>query len=246
MYPYPPIHSKITAAHQQRRACVYVRQSSVFQVLHHRESPERQYHLRERALQLGWAPGAITIIDEAQGQSATSAEHRQGFQRLVAEVAAGEGGLVLMLEASRLARSGADWHRRIELCSLAQTLIADAQALYDPRAPNDRLLLGVKGTLSEAELMTLRTRLFEGRWNKARKGQLDRSIPTGYVRDPDGRWVKDPDRQVQERLEYVFTPFRHSGVARQVLLRLKAEHLPLPVRAWGGPGHGPAAGGARP
>lgn len=238
MYPYSPARSKITAEHQQRRACVYVRQSSVFQVLHHRESTERQYPLRERALQLGWAPGAITIIDEDPGQSATSAEHRQGFQRLVAEVAAGEVGLVLMLEASRLARCGADWHRLIELCSLAQTLIADEQALYDPREPNDRLLLGVKGTLSEAELMTLRTRLFEGRWNKARKGQLDRSIPTGYVRDPDGRWVKDPHRQVQERLEYIFTLYRQSGVARQVLLRLKAEHLQLPVRVWGGPGHG--------
>ena len=108
MYPYSPARSKVTAEHQQRRACVSVRQSSVFQVQHHRESTERQYHLRERALELGWAPGAITIIDEDQGQSATSAQHRQGFQRLVAEVAAGEVGLVLMLEASRLARSGAD------------------------------------------------------------------------------------------------------------------------------------------
>jgi DNA invertase Pin-like site-specific DNA recombinase len=144
--------------------------------------------------------------------SAASADHRHGFQRLVAEVAAGQVGLVLMLEASRLARCGSDWHRLIELCSLAHTLIADEQAVYDPREPNDRLLLGVKGTLSEAELMTLRTRLFEGRWDKARKGQLGRSIPTGYVLDPDGRWVKDPDRHVQERLDYVFALFRQLGV----------------------------------
>ena len=146
-----------------------------------------------------------------KGRRAASAEHRQGFQRLVAEVAAGAVGLVLMLEASRLARCGSDWHRLIELCSLTRTLIADEQSVYDPREPNDRLLLGVKGTLSEAELMTLRTRLYEGRWNKARKGQLGRSLPTGYVRDPDGRWVKDPDRQVQERLGYVFTLFRQPG-----------------------------------
>lgn len=230
--------SKITAAHWQRGACVYVRQSTVFQVRHHRESTERQYCLGQRAQALGWAPSAITIIDEDQGQSATSADHRHGFQRLVAAVAAGEVGIVLMLEASRLARCGSDWHRLIELCSLTCTLIADDQAVYDPREPNDRLLLGVKGTLSEAELMTLRTRLFEGRWNKARKGQLGRSIPTGYVRDPDGRWVQDPDRQVRERLAYVFALFRQFGVARQVLLTLNREHLKLPVRIWGGPGHG--------
>ncbi len=140
-----------------------------------------------------------------------------------------------MLEASRLARCGSDWHRLIEICSLTRTLIADEQAVYDPRQPNDRLLLGVKGTLSEAELMTLRTRLHEGRWNKARKGQLHRSIPTGYVMSPDGEWVKDPDRQVQDRLDYVFALFRQLKVARQVLLRLQADKLKLPVRVWGGP-----------
>ena len=226
--------TKITADHRQRRACVYVRQSTVFQVLHHRESTERQYHLRQRARELGWAAATVVIIDEDQGQSGTSAEHRHGFQRLVAEVAAGEVGLVLMLEASRLARGGSDWHRLIEIGSLTRTLIADEQAVYDAREPNDRLLLGVKGTLSEAELMTLRTRLYEGRWNKACKGQLGRSIPTGYVRDPDGRWLKYPDRQVQERLGYVVMLFQPLGIARQVLLKLKAERLKLPVRLRGG------------
>ncbi len=238
MFPYRSASAQITPDHHQRRAYVYVRQSTVFQVVHHRESTERQYNLHQRAQALGWSPGAIAIIDEDQGQSAAAAEHRHGFQRLVAAVAAGEVGLVLMLEASRLARCGSDWHRLIELCSLTHTLIADEQSVYDPREPNDRLLLGVKGTLSEAELMTLRTRLFEGRWNKARKGQLGRSLPTGYGRDPAGRWVKDPDRQVQDRLGYVFTLFRRLGVARQVLMALQAEHLQLPVRCWGGPQHG--------
>jgi len=238
MYSYRSESSKIAVAHQQRCAYVYVRQSTVFQTVHHRESTERQYNLRQRAEALGWPAEAITVIDEDQGQSAVSAHHRHGFQRLVAAVAAGKVGLVLMLEASRLSRCGSDWHRLIELCSLTQTLIADEQSVYDPRQPNDRLLLGVKGTLSEAELMTLRTRLFEGRWNKARKGQLGRSVPTGYVCDGEGHWVKDPDRQVQDRLSYLFGLFRRLAVARQVLVSLKAEQLTLPVRLWGGPRHG--------
>lgn len=230
--------SKITAAHQQRQAYVYVRQSTVFQTVHHRESTERQYSLRHRAEALGWSVETIVVIDEDQGQSAVSAQHRHGFQRLVAAVAAGEVGLVLMLEASRLSRCGSDWHRLIELCSLSQTLLADEQCVYDPRQPNDRLLLGVKGTLSEAELMTLRTRLFEGRWNKARKGQLGRPLPVGYVDGAESGWGKDPDRQVQDRLTYLFELFRRLGVARQVLVTLKAEQLKLPVRVWGGPCHG--------
>jgi DNA invertase Pin-like site-specific DNA recombinase len=230
--------TKVRAEHVSRRACVYVRQSTVFQVAHHRESTERQYQLRQRAIELGWAPAAIDIIDEDQGQSATSATHRHGFQRLAAEVAARAVGIVLMLEASRLARCGSDWHRLIEICSVTQTLIADELAVYDPREPNDRLLLGVKGTLSEAELMTLRTRLYEGRWNKARKGQLARSVPIGYVVDAQGQWVKDPDGQVQARIEYVFALFRRLGVARQVVRVLREEQLTLPVRVWGGPGHG--------
>lgn len=233
-----PHESKIRAEHLQRRACVYIRQSTVFQVTHHRESTERQYNLRQRALAFGWEADTIAIIDDDQGQSATSAEHRLGFQRLAAEVAAHEVGIVLMLEASRLSRCGSDWHRLIEICSITQTLIADELAVYDPREPNDRLLLGVKGTLSEAELMTLRTRLHEGRWNKARKGQLARSVPTGYVVDEDGRWVKDPDRQVQERLAYVFALFRRLGVARQVVRVLSEEQLKLPVRVCGGPERG--------
>ena len=230
--------AKIDTDHLQRTALVYVRQSSAFQVMHHRESTERQYNLRDQALGLGWTSNAIETIDEDQGQSATSSEHRHGFQRLTAEVAAQHVGIVFMLEASRVARCGSDWHRLIEICSLTRTLIADEFAVYDPRQPNDRLLLGVKGTLSEAELMTLRTRLYEGRWNKARKGELGRSIPTGYILAPDGQWAKDPDRQVQDRLDYIYAAFRQLKVARQVLLRLQAEKLQVPVRTWSGPRRG--------
>jgi DNA invertase Pin-like site-specific DNA recombinase len=231
--------SKIRADHLERRAYVYVRQSTQFQVVHHRESTERQYNLRQRAAELGWAQNTIETIDEDQGQSAASAEHRTGFQRLVSEIGLGRVGVVLMLEVSRLARSCSDWHRLVEICSVTRTLIADEAGVYDPRDPNDRLLLGVKGTLSEAELFTLRTRLYEGRWNKARRGELGRSIPTGYVVDPATRgWVKDPDRQVQERLSYVFVLFRRLRVARSVVVALKQEKLSLPVRVWGGPRNG--------
>lgn len=230
--------SKVSAEHRQRLACVYVRQSTGFQVLHHRESTERQYQLHQRAQDLGWTAEKIRIIDADQGCSAATSAHRQGFQHLIAAIAAGEVGLVLMLEASRLARCGSDWHRLIELCSLSYTLIADEQAVYDPREPNDRLLLGVKGTLSEAELMTLRTRLYEGRWNKARKGLLGRTLPIGYVADAQGVWVKDPNLHVQQRLDYVFALFRQLGVARHVLQRLHAEQLKLPVRVMGGADHG--------
>jgi DNA invertase Pin-like site-specific DNA recombinase len=149
--------------HRERLACVYVRQSTHVQVRQHRESAERQYALQERAVALGWPPGAVEVIDEDQGRSGSAAAHRPGFQRLVAQVGLGRVGLVLMLEASRLARNGSDWRRLVELCGLAGAILADEAAVYDPRDPNDRLLLGVKGTLSEAELFTLRLRLHEGR-----------------------------------------------------------------------------------
>ena len=136
-----------------------------------------------------------------------------------------------MLEASRLARNSSDWHHLIELCGLSHTLLADEGTIYDPRDPNDRLLLGVKGTLSEAELFTLRTRLHEGRWNKARKGLLHFPVPVGFVRAPDGAWDLDPDQQVRERLAYLFEAFRRLGVARQVVRELKQQGLDLPTRA---------------
>lgn len=218
----------IQASHRDRLACVYVRQSTVLQVRQHHESTERQYQLRERAISLGWSPAAVEVIDEDQGRSGQSALYRTGFQRLVTQVSLGQVGLVLMLEASRVARNNSDWYDLIEICGLRRTLIADEQAVYDPREPNDRLLLGVKGTLSEAELFTLRTRLFEGRWNKARKGQLRFPLPVGYVRGNDGAWELDPNVQVRERLSYLFASFRRHGVARAVVRDLQEQRLDLP------------------
>src|SRR5213596_1740907 len=196
--------AKIQSTHCERTAYVYVRQSTPLQVIANRESTERQYHLRDRAIELGWPASRVEVIDEDQGRSGSTAAHRTGFQRLVSEVGLGRVGIVLMLEASRLARNNSDWYRLIEICGVSATLIADEGAVYNPRDPNDRLLLGVKGTLSEAELFTLRTRLYEGRWNKARKGRLAFPLPTGYVQGADGGWTLDPDTQVRERLAYLF------------------------------------------
>ncbi len=160
----------------------------------------------------------------------SASAHRSGFQRLVSEVGLGKVGVVFMLEASRLARNNSDWYRLIEICGVSGTLIADESAVYNPREPNDRLLLGVKGTLSEAELFTLRTRLYEGRWNKARKGQLHFPLPVGYVRAADGNWALDPDTQVRERLAYLFESFRRHGIVRKVVRDLKEQGLELPTR----------------
>ena len=154
---------KIQPTHCDRLAYVYVRQSTAWQVQENRESTERQYQLQARAIALGWSASHVEVIDEDQGRTGSTAAHRTGFQRLVSEVGLGHVGIVLMLEASRLARNNSDWYRLIEICGLSATLIADEGAVYNPRDPNDRLLLGVKGTISEAELFTLRTRLYEGR-----------------------------------------------------------------------------------
>lgn len=229
---------KIQNRHCERLAYVYVRQSTPWQVIEHRESTERQYHLRERALELGWPASRVEVIDEDQGRSGRTAAHRSGFQRLVTEVGLGRVGIVLMLEASRLARNNSDWYRLIEICGLAGTLIADESAIYNPREPNDRLLLGVKGTLSEAELFTLRTRLYEGRWNKARKGLLQFPLPVGFVYGADGGWELDPDAQVRERLQYVFASFRRHLVVRRVVRDLKLDGLNLPVRVTSREGYG--------
>ena len=231
-------HRKITPDHLRRQAFVYIRQSTPQQVQSNPESTERQYALMKRAQNLGWTPEATVSVDEDQGRSGKGTRHRSGFQKLLADISAGQAGIVLALEASRLARSSVDWHRLIEICAITQTLLADDGAIYDPRDPNDRLLLGVKGTISEAELFTLRCRLHEGRWNKARRGALMRSLPVGYVYDEAGGIRKDPDRQVQSRIAYVFRLFEQLRVARQVLLHLRAEDLKLPTKVWGGPQHG--------
>jgi DNA invertase Pin-like site-specific DNA recombinase len=230
--------AKIQNTHCERIAFVYVRQSTWLQVMENRESTERQYNLRERAIELGWPPNRVEVIDEDQGRSGSTAAYRTGFQRLAAEVVLGKVGMVLMLEASRLARNNSDWYRLIEICGVSGTLIADESAVYNPREPNDRLLLGVKGTLSEAELFTLRTRLYEGRWNKARKGLLHFPLPVGYAVTADGGWSLDPDVQVRERLDYVFDSFRRQGVVRAVVRDLKEQGLELPTRVTAKEGYG--------
>jgi DNA invertase Pin-like site-specific DNA recombinase len=230
--------SKIQRTHCERLAYVYVRQSTPGQVEHHQESTERQYRLRDRALALGWPASAVAVIDEDQGRSGRAASHRSGFQHLVSQVSLGQVGLVLMLEASRLARNNADWHALLEISALRATLIADEDAVYDPREPNDRLLLGMKGILSEAEVFTLRMRLHEGRWHKARKGLLRFPLPVGYCEGADGHWLLDPDAQVRARLDYVFAAFRRYGVARAVLRDLRTQQLDLPTHVSSKEGYG--------
>jgi DNA invertase Pin-like site-specific DNA recombinase len=229
----PRTWGKIDKEHLSRGAIVSIRQSHPHQVRDNRESRARQYNLVERATALGWPSGSITTVDEDQGRTAITADHRHGFKKLLAEISAGQVGIVLALEAARLARSCADWHRLIAICGITRTLLADEAAIYDPRDPNDRLLLGVKGTISEAELFTLRCRLYEGRWNKARRGALTRSLPVGFVATESGTVVKDPDRNVRARLDYLFRQFEHLGVARKVLLHFREQGLTIPHQGLG-------------
>ena len=182
---------KVTAKHLQRTAYLYVRQSSLQQVLERTEGRQRQYQLRERALRLGWPEEQIVVIDNDQGQSGASAD-RAGFQHLVAEVGLGHAGIVIGLEVSRLARNSTDWHRLLEICALTETLILDEEGLYDPQHFNDRLLLGLKGTMSEAELHMIRARLQGGILTKARRGELRAPLPVGFVYDEGGRVMLDP------------------------------------------------------
>ena len=220
--------SKVSARHLERRAYVYVRQSSLAQVQHHRESAARQYDLRERAVALGWPPELVEVIDEDQGQSGRSSEGREGFQRLVSEVALGRVGAVLGLEVSRLARSCVDWYRLLEVAALSATLIVDEDGVYDPNHYNDRLLLGLKGTLSEAELHFLKSRMMGGRRNKARRGALRIRLPAGYVWD-DGIRL-DPDERVQEAVRLFFRSFARLGSAAAVARYFEDHEQPFPRR----------------
>ncbi|MBM4458775.1 MAG: resolvase [Chloroflexi bacterium] len=233
------MHPKITLDHLARQAIVYVRQSSLKQVLENTESTERQYALAQKAADYGWPAAQIVVIDEDQGRSAASAVNRSGFQQLVSAVGLGQVGLVLALEISRFARAQSDWYRVLELAAIYHTLIADEDGLYDPQDHNDRLLLGLKGTLSEAELWTLRSRLQGGRWNKARKGELAYSLPVGYVREPDGRVELDPDQQVQTTIRTIFEQFQLLGSTPAVLRYFRDHQLPMPRSVLGatGPEH---------
>jgi DNA invertase Pin-like site-specific DNA recombinase len=189
------VTSKLHDHHVRRLAIVYVRQSHPHQVIEHVESTARQYALVDRAVALGWARERVVVIDEDQGQSGQSMVTRLGFQRVLAEVSLDHVGLILGLEMSRLARSNKDWHQLLELCALFRTLLADADGLYDPTDYNDRLLLGLRGMMSEAELYILKSRMFEGMRHKAKRGELLNHPPMGYVRGPDGDYQWDPDEQ---------------------------------------------------
>lgn len=217
---------------------VYIRQSTLSQVRFHHESTERQYALREKAQDMGWPPQAITVIDEDLGISGKSAEGRTGFQNLVAAVSLGQVGAIFGLEVSRLARSSADWHRLLELCALFDTLIVDADGIYDLSDFNDRLVLGLKGTMSEAELHLLRGRLLGGKVNKAKKGELHAPLPVGYVFDAAGRIVIDPDEQVQTAVRTLFDAFRRTGSAFGTVQHFAKASLKFPKRAYGGTWNG--------
>lgn len=228
--------SKVTAEHLKRAAYLYIRQSTLRQVLENTESTERQYALRRRAVVLGWPEERIIVIDEDQGRSGASASGREGFQRLVAEVGLGQAGIVMGLEVSRLARNCADWHRLLEICGITHCLILDEDGLYDPGHFNDRLLLGLKGTMSEAELHVLKARLIGGVLQKAQRAELKMALPVGLVYDEQEQVVLDPDQQVQQSLRVFFATFEREGSARATVRAFARSGLKFPDRAPAGTG----------
>jgi excisionase family DNA binding protein len=225
--------SKVTSEHLRRQAVVYVRQSTLDQVQNNLESQRRQYALADRARALGWQE--VAVIDDDLGRSGGGV-HRPGFERLLAVLCEGNVGAVFCIEASRLARNGRDWHTLMEFCRLVDALIIDEDGIYDARQTNDRLLLGMKGTLSEMELSTLRQRSVEALMQKARRGELFMTVAVGYVRAPNDRVEIDPDRRIRKAIEIVFRKFRQFGSVRQVLLWLRQERIELPAIVYGATG----------
>lgn len=227
--------SKIQKRHLERDAYVYIRQSTMTQVHHNLESKRRQYALVERAQELGW--DNVRVIDEDLGRSGSGHTQRSGFEDLVSEVCQGQVGAIFALEASRLARNGHEWHQLLEFCNIVETLIVDHDGIYDSKHPNDRLLLGLKGTMSEMELTTFRQRTQEAILQKAHRGEYYASVPVGYIHLGEGRLEKNPDRHVQRSIELVFDKFREFGSARQVFLWLRQEAIKLPRRLGHVSGH---------
>lgn len=228
------MNSKIQKCHLQKPAYIYLRQSSMNQVRHNQESTERQYALRDKAIALGWPVDMIHILDGDLGLSGSHATLRKDFQSLVALVSMNKAGAVFALEASRLSRSCTDWHRLLELCAFTNTLIIDEDGCYNPSDFNDQLLLGIKGTMSQAELHFLRARLQGGKLNKAKKGELRRPLPVGYVYDDENNIVFDPDIQVQHALRFLFDSFRLTGSAYGVVHKFSKEGVDFPKRSYGG------------
>jgi DNA invertase Pin-like site-specific DNA recombinase len=222
---------KVEPTHLRRAAYVYVRQSTMAQVERNTESLERQYELVDRAVALGWAGSEVVVVDRDLGRSGKTAVGREGFERLVAEVGLGKVGIVLGIEVSRLARGNSDWYQLLDLCALTNTLIVDADGIYHPGLHNDRLLLGLKGTMAEAELHVLRARMRDGALHKAAKGQLRLPLPAGYEYDELGQVRITPDEAVADAIHTVFAYFDELSSARQVMLRLVAEGHKLPRRA---------------
>jgi DNA invertase Pin-like site-specific DNA recombinase len=235
---------KVTAAHLKRSAFLYVRQSTPRQVVENIESRKRQYALRERALALGWGPEQIVVIDSDLGQSGASAVARDGFQKLVTEVSMGRAGIVMGLEVSRLARNCADWHRLLQICAITDTLILDEDGIYNPTLFNDRLLLGLKGTMSEAELHLIRSRMQGGLLQKAKRGEFATLLPIGLVYDDEGRVVLDPDQQVQQALRLLFATFRRVGSAYAVIQAFQTQGILFPQQGYEGSRPSPLRWGA--
>jgi DNA invertase Pin-like site-specific DNA recombinase len=231
-------HQKVTAQHLNRSAYLYIRQSTLRQVFENTESTQRQYALRQRAVALGWPQENVVVIDSDQGQSGASMHGRDGFQRLVADVGMGRAGIVMGLEVSRLARNSSDWHRLLEICALSDTLILDEDGVYDTSHFNDRLLLGLKGTMSEAELHVLRARLRGGILNKARRGELEVPLPIGFQYGAGNRVILDPDKQVQQTLRTFFETFRRTGSGCATVRTFRKQGLKFPRRARSGPAKG--------
>jgi DNA invertase Pin-like site-specific DNA recombinase len=232
--PWGQVDGKIRPEHRDLVAIVYVRQSTKRQLIEHSESTRLQYALVERAAALGWARSRICVIDDDLGVSAAVADTRAGFAKLVTEVTMGRVGIVLGIEMSRLARTGRDWHQLLELCSLSGTLLADPDGVYDPGWYNDRLLLGLKGTMSEAELYLIKQRMQSGKLAKAARGELVVQLPIGYVRRPSGEVVFDPDEQAQQVVRLVFATFERLGTLNAVLRYFVEHRIQLPVRARSG------------
>ena len=230
--------TKLQSHHLERLALVYVRQSSPQQVLDHQESTARQYALVDLAVELGWSPDQVEVIDEDQGHTGSTAEGRHGFHRLLAEVGLDHVGIILGIELSRLARSNKDWHQLIELCGIFRTLLADQDGLYDSTDYNDRLVLGLRGMMSEAELHIMQGRMYQAMLNKARRGELYILPPIGYVKLPTGEFAIDPDEQVQNVVCLIFDAFDRRGTVRGVVGYLVEHEVKIPIRPHAGPNKG--------
>ena len=220
----------ITLQHLQKKAVIYVRQSTLTQVIFNQESLRLQYALEQRAQSLGWRAEDIEVIDADLGLTGASAQHRTGFQELVTKVTLGQAGIILSSDVTRLSRNCSDWYPLLDVCGYRGCLIADQDGVYDPGSTNGRLLLGLKGQLSELELHTIRARMTAGLLNKARRGELALPLPVGLIRDAADRVRKDPHQEVQDRLALVFTTFQQKRSASKVLEFLNAHQLFLPRR----------------